>query len=158
MSLDELLPDLPPQIALVPFNPAHALNMRIGDGGVLAMRDSISMRDLMYAQASTGNAITALLNGTPAVSFGSVHIWKGVEEMWCLMEERARKHPVAMTKIAIAYRDFRVIAGNLHRLQLTVRCQDQRAFRWATAIGFELEGQMRRYGPDGSDFYLMSRV
>jgi hypothetical protein len=43
-------------------------------------------------------------------------------------------------------------------LQLNVRCSDQRAFRWAKAIGFEPEAKMRRYGPDGSDFYLMSRV
>jgi ribosomal protein S18 acetylase RimI-like enzyme len=78
--------------------------------------------------------------------------------MWCLLEERARKYPLAMTKIAIAYRDYRVIAGNLRRLQLNVRCSDQRAFRWAKAIGFEPEAKMRRYGPDGSDFYLMSRV
>lgn len=158
MSLDELLPDLPPQIALVPFNPVHALNIRIGDVASMAMRDNLNFVDLMAAQAASGHAITVLLHGTPAACFGSVSIWKGLEEMWCLLEERARKYPLAMTKIAIAYRDYRVIAGNLRRLQLNVRCSDQRAFRWAKAIGFELEAKMRRYGPDGSDFYLMSRV
>jgi hypothetical protein len=156
--LDELLPQLPPWIALVPFNPAHALTMRIGNASSIAMRDNLDFASLMAAQAVTGHAITVLLHGTPAACFGSVSIWKGLEEMWCLLEERARKHPLAMTKIAIAYRDYRVIAGNLRRLQLNVRCDDQRAFRWAKAIGFELEAKMRRYGPDGSDFYLMSRV
>jgi len=158
MSLDELLPDLPPQIALVPFNPVHALNIRIGDAASIAMRENLNFADLMAAQAASGHAITVLLHGTPAACFGSVRVWKGVEEMWCLLEERARKYPMAMTKIAIAYRDYRVIAGNLRRLQLNVRCSDQRAFRWAKAIGFEPEAKMRRYGPDGSDFYLMSRV
>jgi len=158
MSLDELLPDLPPQIALVPFNPVHALNIRIGDAASIAMRENLNFADLMAAQAASGHAITVLLHGTPAACFGSVSIWKGLEEMWCLLEERARKYPMAMTKIAIAYRDYRVIAGNLRRLQLNVRCSDQRAFRWAKAIGFEPEAKMRRYGPDGSDFYLMSRV
>jgi hypothetical protein len=158
MSLDELLPDLPPQIALVPFNPVHTLNIRIGDAASIAMRENLNFADLMAAQAASGHAITVLLHGTPAACFGSVSIWKGLEEMWCLLEERARKYPLAMTKIAIAYRDYRVIAGNLRRLQLNVRCDDQRAFRWAKAIGFEPEAKMRRYGPDGSDFYLMSRV
>jgi hypothetical protein len=158
MSLDELLPDLPPQIALVPFNPVHTLNIRIGDAASIAMRENLNFADLMAAQAASGHAITVLLHGTPAACFGSVSIWKGLEEMWCLLEERARKYPLAMTKIAIAYRDYRVIAGNLRRLQLNVRCSDQRAFRWAKAIGFEPEAKMRRYGPDGSDFYLMSRV
>ena len=158
MSLDELLPDLPPQIALVPFNPVHTLNIRIGDAASIAMRENLNFADLMAAQAASGHAITVLLHGTPAACFGSVSIWTGLEEMWCLLEERSRKYPLAMTKIAIAYRDFRVIAGNLRRLQLNVRCSDQRAFRWAKAIGFEPEAKMRHYGPDGSDFYLMSRV
>lgn len=158
ISLDDLLPELPSEITLLPFNPAHALVMRISDRHALSMHENLSLANVMHAQAATGHAITVLLNGTPAACFGSVHIWNGVEEMWCLLEERARKYRFAMTKIAVAYRDYRVIAANLHRLQLTVRCADQRAFRWATAIGFKLEGQMRRYGPDGSDFYLMSRV
>lgn len=157
-SLDDLLPDLPSQISLVPFNPAHALNMKVEDPGSISMRQNLEFFDIMATQAATGHAITALLHGQPAACFGSVHVWKGVEEMWCLMEERARRYRLSMTKIAIAYRDFRVISGNLHRLQLTVKCDDQRALRWAAAIGFTLEGQMKRYGPDGSDFYLMSRI
>jgi len=157
-SLDDLLPDLPSQITLVPFIPAHALVMRVTDRSALTMQESVSLEQMMYVQAASGHAITALLNGTPAACFGSVHVWNGVEEMWCLLEERARKYGLAMTKIAIAYRDFRAIAANLHRLQLTVRCGDQRAFEWAKAIGFELEGKMQRYGPDKSDFFLMSRV
>ncbi len=158
MSLDDLLPALPSEITLVPFNPAHAATMKVSDEHVLAMAGSVNMMDLMTAQAMHGHAITVLLHGRPAACFGSMKVWNGVEEMWCLLEERARKYRFAMTRIAIAYRDYRTIAANLHRLQLTVRCSDQRAFRWASAIGFKLEGQMRRYGPDGSDFYLMSRI
>lgn len=74
------------------------------------------------------------------------------------MEERGRDVAVSLTKAAIAYRDFRVISGNLHRLQITVRCEDMRAVRWARAIGFTIDGMMMRYGPDGSDYYLMSRT
>ena len=85
-------------------------------------------------------------------------IWEGVGEMWMLCEERFRKYGKSMTRAALAYTDCTVIAGNLHRLQITVRCADLRAVRWAMVLGFEIEGMMKRYGPDQSDFYLMSKT
>lgn len=118
----------------------------------------LPINQMIAAQAKHGNAFTAILHGTPVACFGSVRIWNGVEEMWLLMEERGRNIAVSLTKAAIAYRDFRVISGNLHRLQITVRCEDMRAVRWASFIGFNIDGMMMRYGPDGSNYYLMSRT
>lgn len=156
MSLDDYLPALPPYISLVPFRVEHASLIKARDRTAAPL--PISTEDILQAQAACGHAITALLHGTPAACFGSVYIWTGVEEMWCLLEERSRKYALYLTKIAIAFRDFRAISGNLHRLQITVRCDDIRAVRWGNAIGFETEGRMKRYGPDGSDFFLMSRT
>jgi hypothetical protein len=134
------------------------MTMQIDDDNVRQTARHIKLAELLELQAASGHAITALLNGRPAACFGSTRIWNGVEEMWSLMEERARKYAKTLTRIAIAYRDYRVISGNLHRLQINVRCNDRRAFRWALAIGFELEGTMRKYGPDGSDFFIMART
>lgn len=118
----------------------------------------IPVDQMIKAQAGLGNAFTVILHGKPAAIVGSIPLWSGVEEMWLHIEERMRKFPVFMTKAAIEYRDYRVIAGNLHRLQITVRCSDMRAVRWARHIGFNIDGMMMKYGPDGSDFYLMSRT
>ena len=118
----------------------------------------LPINQMIAAQAKYGDAFTAILHGTPVACFGSVRIWSGVEEMWLLMEERGREYAKSLTRAAIAYRDFRVISGNLHRLQITVRCEDMRAVRWARAIGFTIDGMMMKYGPDGSDYYLMSRT
>jgi len=118
----------------------------------------LPINQMIAAQAKYGDAFTAILHGNPVACFGSVRIWTGVEEMWLLMEERGREYAKALTRAAIAYRDFRVISGNLHRLQITVRCEDMRAVRWARAIGFTIDGMMIAYGPDGSDYYLMSRT
>ena len=156
MSLDDYLPALPASISLVPFRTEHASLIKAKDPSASAL--PMSTEDILHVQAMSGNAITALLHGKPAACFGSVPIWDGLEEMWCLMEDRARNYALSLTKIAIAYSDFRVIAGNLHRLQITVRSNDLRAVRWGKAIGFEIEGRMKKYGPDGSDFFLMSRT
>ena len=117
----------------------------------------VPVQQMIKAQADLGRAFTVILHGKPAAVVGSVKLWNGVEEMWLHVEERMRNFPVYMTKAAIEYIDFTVIAGNLHRLQITVRCADMRAVRWARCIGFTIDGMMMRYGPDGSDYYLMSR-
>lgn len=153
------LPELPtmPGVTWVPFNPGHVAVMDIKAQNYQAISKALDIGKMLEIQARSGHAITAILHGKPVACFGSVKIWTGVEEMWCFMEERARKLPVIMTKAAIGYRDFRVISNNLHRIQITVRCRDTRAVRWGQAIGFEIEGLMKKYGPDTADFYMMSR-
>lgn len=158
ISLDDVLPPLPDEVLLVPFHPGHVSAMQIDDVHIRETARHIKLAELLEMQAASGHAITALLNGRPVACFGATKLWNGVEEMWSLIENRARKYPKTLTKIAMAYCDFRAISGNLHRLQINVRCADRRAFRWAIAIGFELEGTMRKYGPDQSDFFIMART
>lgn len=153
------LPDLPtmPGLTWVPFQPGHVAVMNVKAQNFQTVSRSVDVMAMLENQAQHGHAITAILHGKPVACFGSVHIWKGVEEMWCFIEERGRKYPKTLTKAAIQYRDFRVISRNLHRLQIIVRCDDLRAVRWGSAIGFETEGLMKKYGPDQADFLMMSR-
>jgi hypothetical protein len=152
-------PDFPqsPALQFVPFHEAHLMSLRIGNEYSQSISKVLPINQMVAAQARHGDAFTAILHGMPVACFGSVRIWNGVEEMWLLMEERGRQVALSLTKAAIAYRDFRVISGNLHRLQITVRCEDMRAVKWGLRIGFSIDGMMKSYGPDGSDYYLMSR-
>lgn len=134
------------------------MSLQIGNEYSQSIAKTVPVFEMVKAQAKHGNAFTAILHGKPVACFGAVHIWTGVEEMWLLIEERGREYAKSLTRAAISYRDFRVISGNLHRLQITVRCEDMRAVRWARAIGFTIDGMMMKYGPDGSDYYLMSRT
>jgi hypothetical protein len=153
-------PDFPfsPAIQFVPFHEAHLMSLRISNEHSQTISKVLPINQMIAAQAKYGDAYTAIMHGTPVACLGSVRIWTGVEEMWLLMEERARQYAKTLTRAAIAYRDFRVISGNLHRLQITVRCEDMRAVRWGLRIGFSIDGMMKSYGPDGSDYYLMSRT
>lgn len=154
------LPDFPyhPAITFVPFHMAHYMSLNIEDKYQNATARFLDMPALIENQAKNGDAFTAILHGKPVACFGSMRLWTGVEEMWLLIEERGRKYMKTLTRAAINYRDFRVISGNLHRIQITVRCEDMRAVRWGIAIGFTIDGMMKAYGPDGSDYYLMSRT
>lgn len=153
------LPDLPQMDGLtwVPFQAGHVSVMNVQAQNFQTISRSVDVMTMLEHQARHGHAITAILHGRPVACFGAVHIWNGVEEMWCFIEERGRKYPKTLTRAAIAYRDFRVLSKNLHRLQIVVRCNDLRAVRWGCAIGFEIEGLMKKYGPDQADFFMMSR-
>jgi hypothetical protein len=160
MSLLEIIESLPQNSPLtwVPFNPGHVMTMDLDKSLLETVSRVVPLEVMLENQATHGHAITVILHGKPAAVFGTVSIWEGVGEMWMLCEERFRKYGKSMTRAALAYTDCTVIAGNLHRLQITVRCADLRAVRWAMVLGFEIEGMMKRYGPDQSDFYLMSKT
>ena len=132
--------------------------MKIAPQQLEARSRGVPLQTMLEAQARMGDAITALLHGRPVACFGSVDVWNGVAEMWLLIEDRGRSYGKTLTRAAIGYRDFIVIAKNLHRLQITVNCDDSRAVRWGQAIGFEIESIMKAYGPTGSDYYLMRRI
>ena len=155
--LADFLPEHP-AVTFVPFHAAHASVMKLPDFQFEGMSKGVPVIQMLEAQARMGHAITALLHGRPVACFGAVDLWEGVAEMWLLIEERGRKYGKTLTRAAIGYRDFIVISKNLHRLQIIVRCADERAAKWGQAIGFEIESTMKHYGSDGSDFYLMRRI
>ena len=112
---------------------------------------------VLEMQAEHGFAFTAFLYGKPVASFGVALIWNGVGEMWAVIGDTARTKPFAMTKIGILFADMAEISLGLHRLQITVKTSDNRAVRWARAIGFISEGTLKAYSEDKEDYEMMSR-
>jgi hypothetical protein len=157
-SLDifELLPKNSP-LNWIPFNAGHAMTLQIDPSIKETLPRNRPLAELIEAQANQGHAITAILQSKPVAIFGAIDVWDGVAEMWLNCEERLRTYGKTMTRAAQIYADYIVISRNLHRLQITVRCADLRAVRWGLALGFEIEGLMKKYGADGSDFFMMSR-
>lgn len=160
MSLPEVFDVLPrhPAVTWAPFHVGHVMTMDIKSQDMSTLSRAMPVHQMLEVQAMYGQAITAIIHGRPAACFGSVRVWNGVEELWMLTEERTRKLPVLMTRAAKDFADYRVIAGNLHRLQVTVRSNDTRAFRWAKCLGFEMEAVLEKYGPDKMDYFVMRKV
>jgi RimJ/RimL family protein N-acetyltransferase len=160
MNLTSLIDDLPvvPGVYYAPFHPAHLEMIDALELKVKTPAQLVEWKEIIEAQATIGTAITAYLHGKPVACFGFMPIWTGVAEMWLLIEERGRKYGKSLTRAALKVSDFAVLSNNLHRLQITVRCGDIRAVKWAQAIGFEKEATLHKYGPDGSDFYIFSRT
>lgn len=160
MNLASLIDHLPaiPGVTYTPFHPAHLEMMDALEMATSSASQRQEWKDIIAAQSRIGPAITAHLNGRPVACFGYMLIWSGVAEMWLLIEERGRKYAKSLTRGAVVLRDCAVLSNNLHRIQITVRSSDIRAVRWASAIGFEKEATLHKYGPDQSDFFIFSRT
>jgi hypothetical protein len=138
----------------MPAHPVHLSRIKITNEDITIHE---GYKDTLEGQIYIGPTVTCFHNGEPVAMFGFVPIWKGLAEAWFVVDDEARKYPIAMTKYGKCVQDIAMISMGLHRLQITVRNSDKRAKDWAYAIGFQKECLMSRYGPDGSDYLLMAR-
>lgn len=146
----------PEATVFVPYSPDHLSYIKTNNPDIEAMRGSDGLQQMVDSQAGMGEAITVITHGKPTGIFGLVPIWDGLAELWFIPDEALRIYPLFMTKTARIFIDICAISKRLHRMQITVRCDHRQAVGWAKTIGFKTEGTMSKYGPDRSDFYMMS--
>jgi len=142
----------------LPFHEGHLDNFKGIDE---YESQSITIEDrkrFLVFQSYCGPSITAFVNRRPVAVFGVMFHWKGVGEAWSMFTQESRRYPIAMTKGAFAFFDSCQILFNLHRIQITVKCNDHRAVRWAKSLGFIEEGTMKEYSADKEDTYIMRRL
>ena len=143
-------------IEIAPFEPGHlaaiapAWPFARDGGGDLLRRAALA--------AEAGPAWTALVGGEPAACAGVAPLWPGVAEAWsfagaAIGREALAFHRAVARGLADAERDLR-----LHRVQAACRADHVRGRRWLALLGFEEEGLMRRYGPEGRCFVRFARV
>lgn len=140
------------------FELSDAFNITNGAFEGYSAQRLIGVKELLESQSKYGFAITCFLYGEPVACFGCAPLWKGVAEMWSVIGNNARTHPIAMTKTGISFADICEIYFHLHRLQITVKTSDKRANSWARAIGFTFESTMKQYSSDSEDYNLMVRI
>jgi hypothetical protein len=89
---------------------------------------------------------------------GFTILWPGVAEGWGFFSSQVFKRPREV--LGLYRRWIRAVMDSweLHRLQILVHCALYGGDRWAQAMGFECEGRMRRWGPDGKDYFRYALV
>lgn len=141
----------------LPFVPEHFDHLDFNHKEISVLSNVYEVKSLISCQAQMGVAFTAFRHNRAIAIMGIVNIWPGVGEMWSVFDEEARSIPATMLRAGTSFSDIAIRYLQLHRLQITVRTDDNRAFRYAKAIGFETESVMRKYGPDQVDYLLMAR-
>ena len=145
-------------VFFLPYAEDHLVQISMNQPDVASAMPYVDVIQMVSAQARLGPSVTAFIGAKPVTCFGAYRIWSGMGEAWMISDDAARYRPIQMTKAARYFIDIVSVYLALHRLQITVKNSDKRALRWATALGFESEGLLKKFGPDGSDFFMMART
>lgn len=105
-----------------------------------------------------GLAYTLIADDRIIASGGVVRLLPGSGEYWSLVTPWIHRYPIAFFKAAKERLESMILDLRLHRVQSTVRTDDKRAVKFLLSLGFDIEGLLRKYSPDGLDHYIMGRV
>lgn len=141
-------------LTVVPYTPEHLLTLDIRAEHDPGERMNFGM----WARAlGRGPAATLVApDGEPVCCAGIVPLWPGVGEVWIVASPRVGEHAVSFVRHAKRGLLLGSRGLGLRRVQAAVRRGYATGYRFAKALGFELEGNMRAYGAQGEDFVRMA--
>ena len=103
-------------------------------------------------------ARTFLENGHIIGCAGVALLWEGVGEGWFMGSERMQKNRYSVIRYVRKMLFKHQENGPLRRIHANVRADWPEALRFAEFLGFTKEGLLRKFGPDGKDYYVLGRV
>jgi hypothetical protein len=145
-------------LKIVPFRWYHPRSMDLRDFDLAAYQNLEDFETSLRYYETEPFSFTAVLGGKMVACFGSHEMWDGVTESWLIGSKQLNIVPITLTRMCRRYLDVVAREKRLHRMQITCDKKDKVAVRWAIALKFEQEGLLRKYGPDGSDFIMFSRI
>ena len=138
---------------IITFKAVHAWDFPPQNGftraGMLAMAKRLE---------ASGPGFTAMDNGTPIGAAGICLYWEGVGEAWTLFSLELKRQPILLTRTVKRVLNDVIKAMDLHRVQIAVRADQEVNKCWARALGFSNPLPLPKYGPDGADYVMYSRL
>lgn len=149
---------MPAHLLALPFLPAHAASLCLRPGAALALDGLPPLSELARAYHAAGPAWTVCCGGEVLACGGAVRFWPGVGECWCWAGAGVERCAVAFARLAGRVVQSLEREHGFHRLQMHVRVDAVRANRFASHLGFTLEGRCPGFGPDQSTHHLYGRI
>ena len=143
---------------MVDYKPEHIESILDGDMSKMARKSFGMAEDIAHGLVAPGLAFTGLIDGYVIASAGIKPLWPGVGEAWIVASDNMPKKKLSVIKLIRENFDRMIQDNNFVRVQAGVRYDWPEAKRFAEFLGFEHEGIMKKYGPDGQDYYRMARV
>lgn len=140
-------------IEVQPFKLFHVDLLR-AQGVQLAQLREISHVPATYDRVPPGPAVTAFLGGRIILCGGIAVKAPARGECWALLSEHASHH---MVWLHYAVKRF-ISMQPWKRLEATVEDGFEQGCRWVQLLGFEFEGKMRCYGPNGETHVRYAKV
>lgn len=114
-----------------------------------------------YAQGLANDmAWTGFIDDRVVGCAGFAPQWEGRVIAWALFGRDVPKKAWAsiVAKVRREFKNTLQSQGHKHRVEITVPATFGEAIRLANILGFEVEGLMKKYGPDGSDHLMYAKV
>lgn len=139
-------------MVIVPFEPQHVetLNIQSAQAGT----ESFRTHDYRIALQGSGPAFSALHDGHALICAGLVIPWEGRGIAWAMVGGDAGPHFVAISKAIKRFLSLQ----DLRRIDAYVEADFVNGNRWIKMFGFEFEGLMRSFSPEGRDCNLYALV
>ena len=103
---------------------------------------------------AAGPAYTLVVGDEVLATAGFIPQWEGRATVWALISKEVGPHMVFLTravKRALQLHHYR-------RVETHVSSDFEQGHRWARLLGFEREGRMRAFTPEGDDCDLYARI
>ena len=113
--------------------------------------------DYIWDSSIRGSSWAWISRGKVVGAFGVRYIWNGVAEMWMIPSKDIRNNAISLVRGAKILTDTAIYDYDIKRLQISVKVENDTAFRFAKSLGFGVESVMKRFGPEGADYYMMVR-
>jgi len=144
---------------LKPFLPEHADEIvAIGLNDKLMEIDASYKNNRICNYSTKGNAYTMFMNDKPIFAIGIVILWDGVAEGWVIASQNIFEMKFLSAKTMKELTDDMCKKNKIKRLQTSVKADFKLGIRFATWLGFKIEGLKKKYGPDGSDYYQLGKI
>ena len=143
---------------LIPFHYTHLNMMEFRESEYSLINSFIDYEEKIKTCPVEGLSFSGVCFGDIVCCFGIIPLWQGVYEAWLLPCKDLTKNKLRFHKSILKFFDYVADRLNIHRLQINVNRQNCLAYKWAKKCYFTEEGLLREYGPDKSDFYIMSRL
>ena len=146
-------------IRLTNFDPAHIAEMKLREWDRIGMALAPDLAEYSAAYFQKyGMGFTAFTDEGILGAAGVVRVLPGNWEVWCYTTELFPKYGYRVHRIAQRYLAAFEKRKEWRRFQCVVDSTHPVAVRWVRKLGFEREGILRQYGPEGQDYYQYARV
>jgi len=114
---------------------------------------------LEVAASNSDMLVFTLLDGEKVISiYGTMRLWPGVGEAFTIMCKDIHRYGRALYEFAFATVRIVFNSMSLIRLQCTVAVGFDKGVKFIEGIGFEREGILRKWSPDGKDVYMYAKL
>ena len=146
------------RLTLEPMKMEDLLHMELRDRDLDMLTCMDDWVGNIWEMKSKGYAYTIYHEEDVVACVGVTKIVSGMAEIWAITGKLVDKYPKDFHKISLTIIEEAFKIGNLHRLQCTAEVDYERTVKWLERLGFEREGTLRNYTPDGKDMYIYSII